>query len=180
MDEQQSTVEQFERENPLWRFSPYLFGRINVLMGIRIEILECLDRSFAGSRVDFAQLARAEELAWLWTLGAYEVVRTMCQAKTCFSLRANNSLLELKRVIHMVRIPAAKMELPGKKAPVSSARSPVGVDERDKDILLGAPEQEISCRKILATFYEVISAISPEDVVSPHEASYQLSNRGDR
>jgi hypothetical protein len=172
MNDQHRTVEQFERENPLWRFSPYLFGRINVLMGIRIEILECLDRTF-GESVDFTQLERAEELAWLWTLGAYEVVRTMCQAKSCFSLRAENALRDLKRTIGKVRIPAAKMEVPGKRTPVTSARSPAGVDAKNKDILLGAPGQELSCREILASFYGVLSAIAPEDVVLPHEASYQ-------
>jgi hypothetical protein len=41
-------------------------------------------------------------LFWLWTLGAYEIVRTMCQAQSCFSERGldvrRRSGVETRRV----------------------------------------------------------------------------------
>jgi len=171
MNEPREQVEQFERDNPLWRYSPYLWGRVNVLLGIRIEILELLDRAF-GAAVELESLSRAEELAWLWVLGAYEVVRTMSQSKASFSPRLQTELLALKRQLGIVRMPTAKMELPGKRIPVTSSRSPVGIDAENRDILLGAPDHEISGRKLLASFYAVMSTIAPQDVHHTHEESY--------
>ena len=76
---------QLVEHDPLVAVSFYLSGRKNVLLGISDEILENLDCAFADAVIDGGKLDRAESLFWLWTLGAYEVVRTLCQAKNCFS-----------------------------------------------------------------------------------------------
>jgi hypothetical protein len=78
------------------------------------EIIENLDRGFSGSPVDGGSLDRAESLMWLLSLGAYEVMRTMHQAKTCFSERLVQDLSVLKKTLGSVRLPAAKIEKPGK------------------------------------------------------------------
>ena len=65
--------------------------------------------------VDGRRVERVESLMWLWILGAYEVVRTMCQAKTCFSSQALDELSRLKKLLSVVRMPAAKMEKPGRR-----------------------------------------------------------------
>jgi len=82
------TWEQVVEREPLMAFSHYLSGRINVLLDLADEILENLDQGFSPAFVDYRRVARAESLMWLWICGAYEVVRTMCQAKGCFSDRA--------------------------------------------------------------------------------------------
>ncbi len=69
----------FENDNPLWRFSPYMWGRVKVLLDLHSQILQDLDKGF-GTLMDADLIGRAEAFLWLWLLGAYEMVRTMCQA----------------------------------------------------------------------------------------------------
>jgi hypothetical protein len=131
-----------------------------VLFDIAGEIIENLDLGFSGAVVDGSRIDRAESLMWLWTLGAYEVVRTMCQAKSCFSSKALGQLTQLKKTLAAVRMPAAKMEKAGKKAPVTSNRSPVGWDVSNRDLLVNDPESEpnVSARSILMEFDRVFSS----------------------
>ena len=113
-------------------------------------------------------------LMWLWLLGAYEVVRTMCQAKSCFTENTVSKLQELKRTLSDVRMPAAKMEKRGQKKPVTSNRSPAGLDMAKKDLLVNDPDvqPDVSARDLLSKFDEVFSSISKDDVHSQHEESY--------
>jgi hypothetical protein len=168
------TWEQMVQRDPLIAFSWYLSGRKNVLLAIADEIIENLDRAFSGTVVAGGRVERAESLMWLWTLGAYEVVRTMCQAKNCFSERASIELTQLKKTLSMVRMPAAKMEKPGKKAPVTSNRSPAGWDVASRDLLVSDPESkpDVSARFILKEFSRVFSAMMPDDVLALHDTSY--------
>ena len=132
------TSEQIVDRDPLMAFSLYLSGRTAVLLSIADEIIDHLDQSFSRPVVDGAGVERAESLMWLWILGAYEVVRTMCQAKSCFSERALNDLIKLKKTLSTVRMPAAKMEKPGRKIPVTSNRTPSALGNRGpKDPLKG-------------------------------------------
>jgi len=64
--------------------------------------------AFSGSCVDGGRVERAESLMWFWLLGAYEVVRTMHQAKACFSERLVRELSGLRKMLAAVRMPAAK------------------------------------------------------------------------
>jgi len=168
------TWEQVVQREPLIAFSFYLSGRINVLLAFADEIIENLDRGFSGMVKDGSRIERAESLMWLWTLGAYEVVRTMCQAKGCFSEKALGDLSQLKKTLSAVRMPAAKMEKPGKRVPVSSNRSPSGWDVANRDLLVNDPEStpDVSARFILAEFNRVFSSITKDDVVGRHEESY--------
>ena len=103
-----SSADDFEKHNPLVQYSFYANGRVRVLLSLGVEILAELDAAFPDdSGVLFQHLSRAEELSWLWILGAYEVVRTMCQAKACFSERAHRSMKKLKYELSRVRMPAA-------------------------------------------------------------------------
>jgi hypothetical protein len=168
------TWEQVVERDPLIAFSFYLSGRKNILLGIADEIIENLDRGFSGSVVDGSRVGRAEALMWLWTLGAYEVVRTMCQAKSCFSQEAWNQLFQLKKTLSAIRMPAAKMEKAGQKAPVTSNRSPSGWDISNRDLFVNDPESkpDISARFILMEFDRVFSSITKDDVLGRHEDAY--------
>lgn len=99
---------------------------MHVLLDIADEIVENLDQGFSGECVHANQIERAETLMWLWLLGAYEIVRTMCQSKKCFTQQIFDELSQLKKRLAKVRMPAAKMEKPGSKSPVTSDRSPAG------------------------------------------------------
>ncbi len=168
------TWEQIMEQDPIIAFSFYLSGRKNMLLDMADEIVENLDQGFSSAAVDGSRIERAESLMWLWTLGAYEVVRTMCQAKSCFSEKAWNQLTQLKKTLAAVRMPAAKMEKAGQKVPVTSNRSPAGWDVANRDLLVNDPETEpsVSARFVLAKFESVFSSITKDDVLGRHEESY--------
>jgi hypothetical protein len=98
------TWEQVVDREPLIAFSHYLSGRTNVLLTLADEITDTLDQAFSGPVVDGSRIERAENLMWLWILGSYEVVRTMCQAKNCFSDKAFNELGGLKKTLSKIRM----------------------------------------------------------------------------
>ena len=162
-----------ERE-PLIAFSHYLSGRVNVLCSFADEIIENLDKGLSGSCVDGGRVERAESLMWFWVLGAYEVVRTMHQAKECFSERLVQDLSGLKKTLATARMPAAKMEKPGKRAAVTSNRSPAGWDVENRDLLVNDPEErpDIFARRMLSEFDRVFSSVTKSDVLAHHEAAY--------
>ena len=168
------TQEQIEDRDPLIAFSFYLCGRVHMLVAIADEIIENLDQGFSITVVNGGKVERAESLMWLWILGAYEVVRTMCQAKNCFSERAFGELIKLKKALSAIRMPAAKMEKQGEKAPVSSNRSPSGWDVSNRDLFVNDPESAtvVSARFILMEFDRVLCSITRDDVLARHEESY--------
>lgn len=168
------TEEQFFERDPMAAFSLFLSGRVNVLCSFAQETIESLDKGFDSKCIDGKAVERAESLMWLWLLGAYEVVRTMHQAKACFSPRLALDLQCLKRQLATARMPAAKMEKPGKKAPVTSGRSPSGWDVVNRDLLVNDPDDDasISARWLLSEFDRVFCSIVRADVLAPHETSY--------
>ncbi|MHC4395776.1 MAG: hypothetical protein ACYS1A_08985 [Planctomycetota bacterium] len=164
--------ERFERE-PLLKFSFYLSGRNNVLLSLASEIVELLDEGFSSSPINGDRVGRASILMWLWTLGAYEVVRTMCQAKKCFSNTFFKRISGLKKTLTEVRMPAAKMEKKGKKEPVASNRNPDGWDVAKKDLLINDPEARVvSARMLLEKYEEVMYSLKVEDVLKNHREAY--------
>ena len=168
------TWSQMIERDPLISFSWYISGRKNVLLKIADEIKKNLEEGFTGSGFDGRFIDRAEALLWLWVLGAYEVIRTMSQARECFADRLHDDLASLKKILENARMPAAKMEKRGKKIPVSSDRSPASFDYEAKDLLIGDPEDEdmISGRLLLQQFEDFIAEIMPEDIIQRHEDSY--------
>jgi hypothetical protein len=172
-------LEQIVEREPLIAFSHYLSGRVNVLFSFADEIIENLDKGFSGQCVDGGRVTRAESLMWFWLLGAYEVVRTMHQAKGCFSKRLIQDLSGLKKTLATVRMPAAKMEKPGKRAAVTSNRSPTGWDVESRDLLVNDPEESpvISARGVLSEFDRVFSSITKSDVLAHHEEAYAGATR---
>ena len=167
------TWEQIVERDPIIAFSHYLSGRVHVLLDMADEIVDNLDQGFLDDSVSLDRVVRAESLMWLWTLGAYEVVRTMCQAKGCFSEKALDQLTQLKKTLSSVRMHAAKMEKAGKKVPVSSNRSPSGWDIANRDLLVNEPEStNVSARFLIQEFDRVFSSITKDDVLGRHEESF--------
>src|SRR5258706_8916923 len=115
--EQANTIDQLYRENPLLEFSVYTHMQVEITRRLGSEVLDTLDMAIAPPAVegattttDGAALNRAYAQFWLWVLAAYEVVRTMSQARGCFSVPLAGRLLEFKRHIAGLRIPFAKQE----------------------------------------------------------------------
>jgi hypothetical protein len=166
--------EELVASDPLISFSWYLSGRKSCVLELGREILNNLDNAFSGPVIDGGRLERAEMLMWFWTLGAYEVVRTMCQAQNCFSAQVSGELSSLKKELAQARMPAAKMEAPGKKRPIPSNRSPATWNQAHRDLLIGDPTTSmISARHLVTRFEVVITGITPADIVARHEDSYR-------
>ena len=163
--------EQVERE-PLLAFSFILSTRNNQLATIADEIIELLDSGISPKFIDGSKVTKAGILTWLWLLGAYEIIRTMCQAKSCFSSEAMSKLLPLKRKLAKVRMPDAKMEKQGKKEPVISSRSPWCEIPESKDLLIGDPEEAYSAKAIIDEYFSVVYSLSEKDILGTHEESY--------
>jgi hypothetical protein len=174
--ENPTEVEMFTRE-PLMAFSFYLSGRNNCLIYLSVEIVENLDKGFTGATLKAGLIDRASTLLWLWTLGAYEVIRTISQAKDCFSDLFIEKVNILKKQLAIVRMPNAKMEEQGKKKPVNSNRSPDGWDVANKDLLVGNPENPISGRYLLEFYETTISSLTLVDVKKHHQESYDLMTK---
>jgi hypothetical protein len=160
-------------QHPLAAFSFYLAGRHQVLLTVAAEIvghLDTIDAATSGPRT------RASDLMWLWTLGAYEVVRTMCQSEACFTPGFYRSIAALKLDLERVRVPNTKMERlrynrKDRPVPVPSARAADTYDERGKDLLVGDPADAVSARSLLREYTRVLASLTLADVVLSHEDS---------
>jgi hypothetical protein len=158
---------------PLLKFSFYLSDKNNLLLSVADEIVENLDKGFAlENKICGDFVAEASCMMWFWTLGAYEVIRTIDQSKECFSNEFILEIKELKKVLAKVRMPSAKMEKQGKKIPVNSNRSPDGWDNIKKDLLIGDPDEPCYARNILKKYEEVMCSITCEDILKRHEEVY--------
>jgi hypothetical protein len=164
--------EQEVAREPLLAFSFILSTRNNQLSTVADEILDLLDSGISENFIDGGSVTRAGILMWLWTLGSYEIVRTMCQANTCFSSKYMERLKSLKMKLAKIRMPDSKMEKQGKSQPVGSNRSPWCEVPKSKDLLIGDPEDSYSARDIIDEYFSVIYALTPEDVLGRHEESY--------
>lgn len=173
-------------QHPLAAFSIYLSGRHHVLLSIAQEITGQLDACAAGEGgSSHAARTRASDLMWLWTLGAYEVVRTMCQSQRCFSERFYRSLSGLKVDLERVRVPNTKLERikynrRERSIPVASDRGPDVWDEAGKDLLVGDPADAVSARLLLGSYESVMSSLTRDDVLMSHEASFERASRHER
>ncbi|CAG0965630.1 hypothetical protein METP2_01072 [Methanosarcinales archaeon] len=173
------TEEERLSQEPLIAFSYYLSERNNVLLSVSDEIIENLDKGFTNNHTGL--IGHASTLMWFWTLGAYEVIRTMCQAKVCFSESFYKKISELKNDLAKARMPSAKMEKKKKKKgnliPVGSNRSPDGWDIPNKDLLVGDPEDPISGRMLLEKYDNVLSSLTIKDIKARHENAYNKESR---
>lgn len=155
-------------EHPLTAFSPYLASRHQVLLTIAAEIVEHLD---AATR------PRASDLMWLWSLGAYELVRTICQAHACFAPRFHRAAADLRIDLERVRVANTKMERvkydrKDRSIPVSSDREPDLWDDARNDLLVGDPAAPASARRLLAEYVRVLDSLTRDEVLMRHEDSF--------
>lgn len=174
------TQEEREKREPLLKFSFYLSERVLILIQFADEIIDNLDQGgrhqigAKGQSMDPNKFGRADSLMWLWILGAYEVARTIDQARNCFSEEFSKKIVSLKEELEVIRMPAAKMEKSRKRfgkagVPVTSNRSGSGWDYDNKDLFVNDPEDSIiSARKIIHEFDRVFCSMRAEDVLKQH------------
>jgi hypothetical protein len=162
-------------------FSIYTDIQSKTIQSLGCEILECLQSGIspdpnggAGSKCDGQTVMRAHGLFWLWVLGAYEVVRTMCQAKHCFTPAAATQIKVLERSLWLLRIPFAKQELPGNKTvPVYAELSIYGTRHSPPDLQYSVKGEVVSARDLIEQYAAVLADIERSDIVADHRTSYR-------
>lgn len=169
----------FERE-PLLKFSFYLSDKNNLLLSTSDEILNYLDSGFNILKMNTQLIGKASSLLWFWTLGAYEIVRTIIQAEDCFSKKFIVELKALKKELSKARMPSAKMEKQGKNEPINSNRSADGWDFEKKDLLIGDPNDFVSGRDLLNLYDKTITSLKPNDILKRHEESRYYKKAKDK
>lgn len=160
-------------QNPLIGFSVYTHIQVCTLSALGREILALFDSYIAEGSADAQAVNRAYGMFWLWLLGAYEVTRTMCQAKSCFTAELSTKLIALKKRLSALRIPFAKQEYEGRKIPIKAEASVCGVDTIGKDFKFEVNGTVLSVRDLISAFGSVFGDIKPEDVLSHHRDSYR-------
>lgn len=160
------TVQLISETAPLMRFSPYTHGQVSTIVQLGNDIRALLDRSVQGSTVEHdGGFLRAYGYFWLWILGSYEVTRTMCQAKTCFSADFAEQVCGFKKRVSVLRMPFAKLELPGVKRPIVAEAAVHNVDVETKDIHFEVKGEILSARTFIADFERLASSVKPTDVI---------------
>ena len=174
-----ATWDELLLRHPLVAFSIYTDIQSRTIRELGNEILSCLESGITPSNdpskpgtCDGDVLSRGYPKFWLWVLGAYEVVRTMCQAEQCFSTELVTELRQLKRQLATIRMPFAKQELPGQRFPTYYEPSITGIRDSPADLRFQVKGQEISARELISEFERVFGKIRRADVIDEHRSSY--------
>jgi hypothetical protein len=103
-------VEEMLNKQPLMLFSQYSAGHSVAVIELGQEILGLLSKN-AGPIKNATDFNRGYNLFWFWTLGAYEILRTMKQHQQCFAVPLIEEIRRLEAMLKTIRIPFAKQEL---------------------------------------------------------------------
>lgn len=162
--------------HPLYLFSLYTGLQHDALNWLASEIdgiRSSID--FKGKSIDAQALSRYYNSFWFWTLGAYEVVRTMSQHKACFSDAVAAKTVETKKLLSVIRIPFAKQEIAQRGGPVWAELSICGFSE--DDFKLQIADMEISPSKVISQVLSFLEGISHDDILAsiPRSAAERSS-----
>jgi len=170
-----NAVERMYQEAPLCKFSGYSVMQIRALQRCRGSVIHELEKL-----PDAEALLAAHDWFVLWTLAAYEVIRTMDgprqRGRPCFLGRVESEILSLKGTLERIRMVFAKQEYKRKgkvkDRPVDNDASISGVNIDKKDICFSVESERYSARDWLAEFDGLIGGINAEDILADHRDSY--------
>ncbi|NQU67731.1 MAG: hypothetical protein HQ510_07305 [Candidatus Marinimicrobia bacterium] len=168
-----TSLEEILKKQPLVVFSIYTHIQVQFLERYGNELCESLDKMLAEKHVISGDIQLTYGQIWLWILGAYEVVRTMCQAKACFSDALFDRLIFFKRDIANFRIPFAKQELRGRNIAVHSELSISGYDFVKKDFVFTIDNKKYSFRDYFINFSNLMASITNNDIIHGLEKTYE-------
>lgn len=178
MNEASDTIERMLDENPLMAFSCYTHCQKEILDELAAEIVGLLENGIVTREdgqvvVDARFFKQVYGKFWLWVLGAYEMVRTMEQAKSCFTESFALEIKQLKKRFSLLRMPFAKQELAGKSQPVGCEPSVTGVDHVAKDFEYRVGNQVFTMRGMIGEFSNVFAFVNRKNVVADHRTAYK-------
>ncbi len=155
--------------HPLLLFSGYTQVQSQILETQRLRVLNELDRAFPdGSSVYGPDLNDAFGDFWMWSLAAYEVIRTMAQNRHCFSQQYGERLVAMKRQIAVYRMPLAKQELKGKpKSAVLSEAYISTMDVARRDFALQVESKLYWAKEEMKAVSDLLHSVTIDDVCHP-------------
>ena len=161
-------------KHPLLAFSPLTHLQATALLTVGDEIQELIAAAVTGpATVDATTLNQAYARLWLWVLGAYEVLRTMSQARGCFTEELAALVTSDKRYLSRLRMPLSKQEFAGSSAPSGLAGLLSGIDTIAKDVSFTVGDEVFSAKAVTARFASLVTAIKLSDIKARHSDSYR-------
>ncbi|TKD34402.1 MAG: hypothetical protein E5W98_26835 [Mesorhizobium sp.] len=158
MDDDQ--FEEMYRRNPLKAFSIYTVTQLQSLRRMALEIQAALDQKDSGP-----DIMKAYDFFWFWTMGAYEIIRTMTQHKQCFSSKIASDAAALKEQLAKVRMPFAKQEKSARRGPIDGPYNSL-VSVGDKSLIFEIEGATIGSRELMNEVEAFFACIQPADVLA--------------
>lgn len=159
----------FERQ-PLLFFSPSTALQAQALLRAGAEINRTILSYFENDErcaiIDCSKAISANDLFWLWTLGAYEVIRTMSQHKHCFSEELQNRIVTQKGPLATLRIPFSKQEYRGRPGTDPMSAFACGLNIRE-GIIFDVRGSRITSKGIISEFTTFVDGICLAEILEP-------------
>ncbi|TSE13456.1 hypothetical protein C1D09_003845 [Mesorhizobium intechi] len=150
------------KAKPLLAFSLYTQAQADKLQRMRDEIEALM--ADTGTNEVFNEWQRATDFFWFFTLGAYEVLRTMDQHNRCFVPLVGSKITEMKRRIAPLRMPFAKQEYQGGGGPIGGENSIVGFKNGSFQYRVG--DTVFDVRETMAAVCDFLGGIKRDDVLA--------------
>ena len=155
-----SSFDEILVKDPLIKFSVYTHIQIKQLEEVSNEILQLFDSQ---------KSIYAYGKFWLWVLGAFAVIRTMYQARSCFDIKTQKDLCSLKNQLSKIRVPFEKQEYEWKKhKPINSEASIAGLGDNQNDMIFIINDSSISARNLIRSFKSTTAQITQEKILRDH------------
>ncbi|CAN7497531.1 hypothetical protein [Mesorhizobium sp. LjNodule214] len=157
-------IEEMYGRSPLLAFSLYTVAQLQSLQRIRSEILAAMDQREPGP-----DLMKAYDFFWFWTLGAYEIVRTMDENKSCFSTPVAARINALKLRLALIRMPFAKQLFANQAGlprdrPIGGENSIADVGQ-DQSLIFEIGGETFDSRSLIGEVTEFFAGIKREDIL---------------
>lgn len=167
MTDPNDVFRQYLEERPLLDFSVYTNTQIERLNKLASEI-----NGMMTQRRDAQVFSDIYGSFWLWVLGAYEVVRTMAQARSSFVPEVTQRLKDYKRKIANIRMPFAKQEYQGRNRPIFNEASMSGMNTQTGDMFFTIEGVQFSSMSLMKEFRDLMVSIKATDILKRHDESY--------
>ena len=122
-----TTIDEIYEKEPLLKFSGYTMGQSKAVRSLGNEVLLALDKG--------KMFPRAYDLFWFWTLGGYEVLRTMDANSNCFDSTLQPEIRRLKHLLAEIRMPFAKQQYRGDSRKIKNEASVYCVGPDGKNMI---------------------------------------------
>jgi len=155
---------------PLTKYSVATQLQYEYLISEKDEIEVLLEGTFKNKgEIQASMFLKCNGKIWIWTLGAYELVRTMDESRSCFTSNYHERIHELKLYLAKIRVPFAKQEKRGKrngKRVHANNEWTVYPLLDQKDLGYEIDGNLVSFRDMSNKFVQVLAPIKEQDIIA--------------